>query len=231
MEWGNTLAVLGAVLAVLAIPLIAALSSWSVRYQLHQMGVPEDAEEEAWPAVRWPAFFGAVTFWGILILGLVAATNALGWPFASEALMALFSIVARFTIAGAVLASGGWLAAQLEELSDDPVRDRRVVILGSAVFAGGALVGVGTALIVVLGLLLLGVAMGNRTGRAQFADKLLDMAAGIRLRAIDPEPQTLNLGVHHVEIVGIGLFNTTIDEAGVEKVLRNEAVLSLVQGT
>lgn len=227
---GNLLTVLGAVLAVLAMPLIAALSSWSVRYHLHQMGMPSEADEEVWPSVAWPAFFGAMTFWGILTLGLIVASNAISWSFASEALMALFVLISRFAIAGAVLAAGGWLANQLEEMSDDPMRDRRLVLLGSGVFAAGALVGVGTALIVLLGLMLLGLTMGSRSMRTQFADRMLDVAAGIRLRASDPEPRTIKLGIEEVEIIGVGLFNTTVDESGTEKVLRNEAVLSLIQG-
>ena len=225
---GNLLTTLSVVLAVLGMPVIAAFASWSVRYHLHQMGVPTGADDEGWPAISWPAFFGAVTFWAVLALGLTATTNAVSWNFASEVLLALFNVVVRFGVAGAILASGSWLAEKLEEMSDDPVRDRRVVYLGSGVFAAAALVGVGTAVLVLVGLGLLGLMAGSRNLRAQFADKLLDIAAGIRLRASEPVPSRIELGAQPVEISSIGLFNTTVEEGGVEKVLRNEAVLGLV---
>lgn len=182
----------------------------------------------------WPALFSMLVFWLVLSIGLFAAATQRDARALGALLEGGAALVLRLLLAAVVLAGATRLGATLAETAPDadPAtrdaarRERRTVVVIGAALAAAAATGlsVGTCIAVALVAGPTAFLLRHPEHRARAAGWLADLAAGLRLRELDPASRRRE----GLEVPGkIGFLRTWVVEggAGAKRLVRNEALL------
>lgn len=186
-------------------------------------------------AFDWPALFSMLVFWLVLSLGLFAAASQRDARALGALLEGGAALLLRLLLAAVVLAGATRLGATLAETApeaDAPTREaarrerRTVVVIGAALAAAAATgLSVGTCIAIALVAGPLAFLLRHPEHRARAAGWLADLAAGLRLRELEPASRRRE----GLEVPGkIGLLRTWVVEgagAGEKRLVRNEALL------
>ncbi|MCO5167190.1 MAG: hypothetical protein M9894_12630 [Planctomycetes bacterium] len=222
--------VLGHPVALLFATVVAAwLAARVVQDQVRRLRLSEDDGRAR--AFDWPALFAMLVFWLVLALGTYAIASHRGLPAVAAALQGGAALLLRLVLGAVVLAGASRLGQALATTRDadeeglaDGRRERRAVLVAGAVLAAAAATGLSPGVCLALALVAAPAALLLRQPehRARVAGWLADVAAGLRLRELEPERRARD-GLRVPG--GVGLLRTWVVEGERTHLVRNEALL------
>ncbi|MBX3465591.1 MAG: hypothetical protein KF878_01675 [Planctomycetes bacterium] len=211
----------------------AVVAAWLAARVVHEQvrRLRLDESDGRAPPFDWPALFAALVFWLVLALGVYGLASHRGLAAVAKVLEGGVSLVLRVLLGAVVVAGASRLGRTLtatrdageEELAAGR-RERRAVLVAGAVLAAAAVTGLSPAACLVLALVAapIGLLLRHPEHRARVAGWLADLAAGLRLRELEPERRARD----GLSVKGeIGLLRTWVVEGERAHLVRNEALL------
>ncbi len=231
-------ALLGHPVSLLFATIVAAwLASRVVHEQVRRLRLDGRDERAGERRFEWSALYSTLVFWLVLGLGLFGVASHLELRAMATLLEGACGVLLRLLLAATVLVGASRLGAALTDEApgegDEALaakrRERRTVLVIGAALAAAAATGlsVGTCVAVALIAGPAAFLLRHPEHRARVAGWLADVAAGLRLRELDPSSRQRE----GLLVVGkIGAISTWVEEDGRRRLLRNEALLERLTG-
>jgi hypothetical protein len=215
----------GACGVAILVPLLVGLGTRRVSSRLLGMPLHQSAP---WPGIPWPRVLGWVAGLAsfLLILLIVAAGSRLDQV--ARALLMVFGVTVQVGVGALVLALCTLVADRLPR-EEDLAFHRYSLLAGGTLVAAAAISGLGGLVVLVLLLMAIGAVYAGTSSQGRLAELFADIAAGMKLRAKKLGRREVDLGGLSVGVGPIGLLSTVIREDDLDRPMRNEHALALLE--
>jgi hypothetical protein len=216
---------LGAFAIAILAPLLVGIGTRRVSARL--LGMPLH-QQPPWPGIPWPRVLGWIAGLAAFLLILLVVVVGSQLDEVARALLLVFGITVRLGVGALVLALCTLVADRLPR-EEDLAFHRYSLVAGGTLVAVAAISGLGGLVVLILLLVAIGAVYAGTSSQGRLAEMIGDIAAGMRLRAKKLGRSEVDLGHLEVGVGPIGLLSTVIREEDVERPMRNEHALALLE--
>lgn len=183
-------------------------------------------DENPWPHWAWPDVLGFIGFWAGGLLAATAIAAGFGAETLAKGLLMGLGVFLQAGVGVAVFLAGSWAASRLP--ADNP-KDRRMLLLATALLGVGAMANLGVLTLAVIAAGALALLGTSATLQEQVGEGLGNLAAGFTLRAKGFGQSQVQIAGRWVAIGKVGILRTLVTEGQAVSAQSNQQVLALVR--